>query len=242
MIGGRMAPRWVGGLVALVACGNAAAPPVAEPVRRDVADAAVPEDAGTDAGSLKRIPFVEAWPEILHAPMPSGDYEIATQVVSDTCNAGDAGAPENLTMFVQMKATPDKDGRRLERLVGNFPLPLPRNGRFGVARSDIQIDPPAGEPSAAQHGYGSLCPDYETKTTYRVIQVIGKQIDLRYVRDYGDASKCPAKAKLPSKCSIEVHYTFKLVNKVCDAICNVQFAKGDGGVTPKCDCPARSGQ
>lgn len=211
----------------LGACGNKDEPPKTVTVATfdaaavAVADAAVPEDAGA--------PFVA-----FEALLPSGDYEVTTEVVKDTCSSPDAGptAPATTTMFVQMKVWRDKSGR--ERVTGNFPLPMPAKGGFGGARSDIVIEPPAEPTPASHHGLGSQCPAYEMKTLHRVVGRTADTVRISYAREYGDASTCRSKA--PSKCALEYVYSFRLVRKLCDPNCGVSFVKSDGGLAPKCDC------
>jgi hypothetical protein len=230
--------RWLvvlGGVVPLgivFACGKEAPPPETPKVEPPAAIDAAP--ALVDAAPPPPPPPIKAEPALL----PSGDYEITTEVKKDTCSKADGGAsaPDAVTLFVQMKVWHDKSGK--ERVTGNFPLPLPRAKGFGSARSDIVLlPPPSGENEHASvlKGMGSQCPEYETKTLYKVLEQTESSVKVEYTRDYGDASKCPPKAQPPSKCSLDYVYTFKLVNKVCDAHCGVTFAKGaDGGLGPKC--------
>lgn len=225
------------GLVVL-ACGGGEAPPqppVAEVARADAAAApAALVDASPPSEGVATPP-----PKAEGSLLPSGDYEITTEVKKDTCSKADAGvappAPEPVTLFVHMKVWRDKSGK--ERVTGNFPLPLPRAKGFGSARSDIVLSPPAAEEPTTMKGLGSQCPAYETKTLYKVLEVGSDRVRVEYTRDYGDASTCPAKAQPPSKCSLDYVYTFRLVNKVCDPHCGVTFAKAaDGGLGPKCQC------
>ena len=238
-----MNPRRVGrALVALVpvvpvalvlACGNE--PPAKPPPDVPRVDAAAPvEDAALAVDAAAPVAKTET-PAL---PLPSGDYEVTTEVKKDTCAKGDAGAatPDTTTLFVQMKVWRDKSGK--PKITGNFPLPMPRVKGFGsAARSDITLEPPAGDQPATLHGMGSQCAAYETKTNYKVLAIEDNSVKVEYTRDFGDASTCPAKAQPPSKCGLDYVYTFKLVNKVCDANCGVTFAKGpDGGLGPKCQC------
>jgi len=216
-------------LLVLAACGNKDEPPKtvtvatfdAAAVALPAAPPAMPEDAGAPPAE---------------APLPSGDYEVTTEVVKDTCSPADAGAsaPPTTTMFVHMKIWRDKSGR--EKVTGNFPLPMPAKGGFGGARSDIVLEPPAESTPASHHGLGSQCPAYELKTLHRVLGRTGDTVKVSYAREYGDASTCRSKA--PSKCALDYVYTFRLVKKLCDPSCGVSFVKGaDGGLGPKCDCP-----
>lgn len=233
--------RWLvmlGGMLPLgivFACGNEPPPPA--PVAPSAPSAAV-STAPVPVASAAVVDAAPPPPAKAEATLlPSGDYEITTEVKKDTCSKADGGAtaPDPVTLFVQMKVWHDKSGN--EKVTGNFPLPLPRAKGFGSARSDIVLSPPAGEQPSLLKGMGSQCPEYETKTLYRVVERSGNSIKVEYTRDYGDASKCPPKAQPPSRCSLDYIYTFKLVNKVCDPYCGVTFAKGpDGGLGPKCQC------
>lgn len=222
-------------VVVVFACGNEAPPPAVTPAPASATASTAPAPVGSalvvDAAPQQPPAKVES------ALLPSGDYEITTEVKKDTCSKTDGGAaaPEPVTLFVQMKVWHDKSGK--EKVTGNFPLPLPRAKGFGSARSDIVLSPPAGEQPSVLKGMGSQCPEYETKTLYKVLEQTGNSVKVEYTRDYGDAAKCPPKAQPPSKCSLDYVYTFKLVNKVCDPYCGVTFAKGaDGGLGPKCQC------
>ncbi len=224
-------------VIAVFACGNeppAPPPAVPEPPKVD----ATPPSAMTDPAPVDAAP--PPAPKTETALLPSGDYEITTEVRKDTCSKVDGGASalDPVTLFVQMKVWRDKSGH--ENVTGNFPLPLPRAKGFGSARSDIVLQPggPDGPAHAARlNGMGSQCPEYETSTSYKVLEQTSSAVKIEYRRDYGDASKCPAKAQPPSKCALEYVYTFKLVNKVCEPRCGVTFAKGpDGGLGPKCQC------
>ena len=212
----------------VAACGKdePAKTPIVAPVVAVDATVAPPPVAELDAGAA---------PVTGEGPLPSGDYEIVTEVVKDTCSSADAGvtAPPTVTMFVQMKVWRDKSGK--EKITGNFPLPLPAKGGYGSARSDIVLQPPADPAPISLHGLGSQCPTYETKTSHRVISRSGDTVKVTYARDYGDASTCRSRA--PSKCVLEYLYTFRLVKKLCDPNCGVTFAKGaDGGLSPRCEC------
>lgn len=227
-----MGVRWplaLGGLAALgigLACGNEPPPPATP--EAPVTSATPPTAAAASAP-------VDAAPPPAPSRLPSGDYQITTEVKKDTCATADGGAPEPMTLFVPMRVWREESGH--EKVTGNFPLPLPRGKGFGSARSDIVLSPPAGEQPAVLKGMGSQCPEYETKTLYRVLEQTSDSVTVEYSRDYGDASKCPHKAPPPSNCSLDYVYTFKLVNKVCDPDCGVTFAKGaDGGLGPKCQC------
>jgi len=214
-------------LLAGSACGNNDAAPKAPVIE---VDAAVAPPPAIDAGAEP----VDAATSTTDAPLPSGDYEIATEVVKDTCTAADAGVttPPTATMFVQMKVWRDKSGK--EKITGNFPLPLPARGGYGSARSDIVLEPPAEPKPISLHGLGSQCPAYETKTLHRVLERKRDTVKISYAREYGDASTC--KSKAPSKCALEYVYTYRLVKKLCEPSCGVTFAKTDGGLSPKCDC------
>lgn len=231
-------------VIAVFACGNEPpAPPPAAPEapRVDAAPATTTTSPPALAAAAPSIFDASPPPasKVEGALLPSGDYEITTEVKKDTCSKGDAGAatPDPVTLFVQMKVWRDKSGH--ERVTGNFPLPLPRAKGFGTARSDIVLSPTSDDASARAtlSGMGSQCPQYETSTSYKVLEQTSNSVKVEYTRDYGDASKCPPKAQPPSKCALDYVYTFKLVNKVCDPRCGVTFAKGsDGGLGPKCQC------
>lgn len=217
--------------IALVACGNKDSKAPVAPV--------IDVDAGAAAPVAEASPAIAdaGTPATAEAPLPSGEYEVVTEVVKDTCSPGDAGAitPATATMFVHMKVWRDKSGK--DRFTGSFPLPLPRTGGYGVARSDIALDPPADPKPITLHGMGTQCPAYETTTLHKLIERKADIVKVSYSRDYGDASTC--KTKTPSKCALEYVYTYRLVKKICEPRCAVSYAKsGDGGLAPKCDCPS----
>src|SRR4051794_9389891 len=134
--------------LALIACGNKD-----EPAKVAVAPIAT-VDAAVTPPAAELTPDASVAPPAAEAPLPSGDYEIVTEVVKDTCSAGDAGAtvPPTVTMFVQMKIWRDKSGN--ERITGNFPLPLPAKGGYGSARSDIVLQPAVDPAAVSLHGLG----------------------------------------------------------------------------------------
>ncbi|MBX3226434.1 MAG: hypothetical protein KIT84_32765 [Labilithrix sp.] len=222
----------LGPAAGFVACGGHDPKPAVAPVVV-VIDAAPPADvaeAGPDAAAEIA--------EVAAPPLPSGDYEVTTEVLRDTCTAPDGGAPlapATVTMFVPMKIWRDKSGA--ERVTGNFPLPLPKKGGFGGARSDIVLAPPPEPKSSAFsiQGLGSQCPTYETRTQHHVIERTSDRVRISYLRDYGDGSTC--NRKVPSKCSLQYVYTFRLVRKLCDPHCGVSFVRSaDAGPGPKCHC------
>lgn len=225
-----MTAWWLLALPALLACGGNEPPPAPVAPAVTLVDAAAPptmSDSGLES-------------ETKAALLPSGDYEITTEVKADSCSKLDAGTAglDPVTLFVQMKVWRDKSGN--ERVTGNFPLPMPRVGGFGSARSDIVLSPRASDEPTTMKGV-ARCPNYETKTLYRVLEQSSERVKVQYTRDYGDAAGCTAKTRLPSKCGLDYVYTFKLVNKVCDPHCEVAFTKGaDGGLSPKCNCGAAS--
>ena len=173
----------------------------------------------------------------LPAIPPSGEYEVTTSLVTNSC--GDqraAAAPLKGAVYVKtMKKGP----------VGNLPLPSlgpsPGAGKSAtVERNDVQLT--AGEKIVANFSTQPPCPSYKFTRTIELLEVTRERIKLRRTEEYGDGSGCPKPPAL-TKCAVTAEQVFTLQKAMCEAPCTGQGrAEQAGVITMECSCPKATGK
>lgn len=181
-------------LLVLVGCTSGPAPAKTDtaPAGADAPDAGEPAKA--DAGPEKHP--------------PTGNYEITTRIVSDTCTPAYV-APEPWRGFVQSAA--EKDVAKLN--IGLMAVPPSSDTRLS-ARSDFRLR--MSEP--VRHTFSPPdCAGYTAERSFEISDANKDGFKLTITVTHGDPGTCAP--TFPSNCMTKVEQSFRAVEPMCRAEC-----------------------